>query len=193
MDAFNIQDLANLLKPPPEDESSSEDDLPPSGLTKLGPGSIGTKVSISTSNQEHNHSQRELLKESDCIWREDELALQKVPYDPHEDPREKPAYDIIYQQSVTPEDIFLQIGPKTPASASCEAMVLKIDMPGELSSEICCDVKKQHMDVRSPRYRLALPLPHPVHHKICKAQWNESTSQLIVTLYLDREYDFINF
>lgn len=36
MDAFNIQDLANLLKPPPEDESSSEDDLPPSGLTKLG-------------------------------------------------------------------------------------------------------------------------------------------------------------
>jgi len=35
-------------------------------------------------------------------------------------------YEILYKQSVTTEDMFLQMGNKTPSTASCEDMVVSI-------------------------------------------------------------------
>jgi hypothetical protein len=35
-------------------------------------------------------------------------------------------YDIIYKQAVTSEDMFLGMGNKNPATASCEDMVVSI-------------------------------------------------------------------
>lgn len=36
------------------------------------------------------------------------------------------SYDIVYKQAVTSEDIFLGMGNKTPATASCEDMVVSL-------------------------------------------------------------------
>ena len=33
-------------------------------------------------------------------------------------------YDIVHKQAITAEDMFLQMGNKTPSSASCEDMVV---------------------------------------------------------------------
>lgn len=35
-------------------------------------------------------------------------------------------YDILYSQAVTSEDIFLQMGNKTPATSSCENMTVSV-------------------------------------------------------------------
>jgi hypothetical protein len=42
----------------------------------------------------------------------------------------QPEYEIVYKQKVTSEDIYLQMGNKTPATASCEDMIVKIKLPG---------------------------------------------------------------
>lgn len=41
--------------------------------------------------------------------------------------------------------------------------------------------------------KLGLHLPHPVDHKIGKAQWDGDKHVLTVTLRMVREYDAFNF
>ncbi|CAG5051414.1 unnamed protein product [Parnassius apollo] len=58
--------------------------------------------------------------------------------------RKTPEYSMNYQQSVSAEDVFLQIGPKTPSSASCENLIVKIKMLGDKKEniELSVDTKK---------------------------------------------------
>lgn len=85
------------------------------------------------------------------------------------------------------------MGPKTPLTSSCEAMVIDVKMPGDRMPDICTDVTNDAVDVRSPKYRLHVPFPHNVHKQMSKAVWNSTTSTLTVTVFLKREFDDINF
>lgn len=85
------------------------------------------------------------------------------------------------------------MGPKTPLTSSCEAMVIDVKMPGERMSDICTDVTDNAVDLRSAKYRLHVPFPHNVHKQMSKASWNSMTSTLTVTVFLKREFDFVNF
>lgn len=72
-------------------------------------------------------------------------------------------------------------------------MVLTVDLKGEKKTDIDLNVTKQHLDLRSPLYRLSLPLPHPISPDRSSADWTDSKATLTVYLSLDREYDFVNF
>ena len=85
------------------------------------------------------------------------------------------------------------MGNKTPTTASCESMVVTINMKNENKQDVDCHISKQQLDIRSPKYRLSLPLPHPVDNDNCSAEWDIATDTLRVTLMLNRELDFINF
>lgn len=54
--------------------------------------------------------------------------MEEIPegivYDTKDDPRIEPEYDISYKQKITTEDVFLQMGNKSPATASCEEMIV---------------------------------------------------------------------
>lgn len=64
-------------------------------------------------------------KETKDIWDIDDVP-EGIVYDTKDDPRIQPDYDISYKQKITTEDIFLQMGNKTPATASCEEMMVII-------------------------------------------------------------------
>jgi hypothetical protein len=75
--------------------------------------------------------------------------------DDYDDGREAPDYEIIYKQKVTSEDIYLGMGDKTPGSASCESIIVRIEMPLASSvSELDLDVKPRWLLLRSPQYKL---------------------------------------
>ncbi|KDR16238.1 hypothetical protein L798_09656 [Zootermopsis nevadensis] len=125
-----------------------------------------------------------------AIWDESEIPDVDVD-DTSTDPREKPDFDIKYRQAVTPEDVYLQMGGKSAGTASCEDLVVSVQLPGETRGQVNLSVTRQRLDVRSPRYRLSFALPHPVNPNLCRAEWLNSA--LEITLRMDREFDFINF
>lgn len=85
------------------------------------------------------------------------------------------------------------MGGKTPATSSCEDMIVTVDMPGEKFKNIDIKITKDKLDLLSPQYKLNIPLPHPVDAQKGNAKWDADKEKLIITLRMDREFDYINF
>ncbi|CAE1329074.1 Protein PIH1D3 [Acanthosepion pharaonis] len=181
----DIRSLANLLKQPEEDSDSDGEQLY-QGSASLGPGNIGE-----TKKQEKPTFKKDLSQSKD-IWHPEEINAGSE-FDSLSDPRPQPEYEILYKQSVTTEDIFLQMGNKTPNTSSCENMIIKIKLPNTEMKNITLDVKSIFLDVRTPKYKLGLHLPNPVKEQESTAQWDSDQESLIVTLKLNREFDFLNY
>lgn len=188
MEGFNIQALHSLLTND-EDNSDSEDERPSNDMSRMGPADFVPKKSSSESAAPAQ--QKPATKPKD-IWDTDEVA-EGAEYEDIHDTRPQPEYDILYKQAISSEEMFLQMGNKTPATSSCEDMVVKITLPNTKIGDVKLDVKKKFLDVRAPRYKLGLHLPHPCDHENGKAQWDGTKSLLIVTLRMTRDYDFMNF
>lgn len=114
---------------------------------KLGPGSIGSKPKETTETTEKKNIYTK--KQSKNIWEEEEVEAG-AEFDTSDDPRVQPEYDIVYKQKLTSEEMFLQMGSKTPATSSCEDMVVKIKLPGvEKVSEIDVNTYEKFLDCRT--------------------------------------------
>lgn len=179
-----INALAGLLKP--QHDESDDDDQPTSSAAKLGPGSIGPPVKQGTKKVPDQK------KDTKDIWNAEEVPEGAEFEDGYDDPRPQPEFDIIFKQAVTTEDMFLQMGNKTPSSVCCEDMLVKITLPDTKLADVDLDVKDKYLACRTPTYKLGLHLPHPVDSKNGKAQWDGTKELLTVTLRIVREYDFLN-
>ncbi len=60
-------------------------------------------------------------------------------------------YEMHYKQRITTEDVFLQMGNKNPSSASCEDLVITIQLPDTKLAEIILDITKLFLDCRCPK------------------------------------------
>ena len=102
-------------------------------------------------------------KNSD-IWTLDEVPEegQEGVGDAYDDPRPQPKYDIKFKQAITPEDMFLGMSGKTPASSSCDELVVSIELPDTSMKDVELDVTRETLDLRAPNYRLFIYLPHNV-------------------------------
>ncbi|XP_076183996.1 dynein axonemal assembly factor 6 [Ptiloglossa arizonensis] len=187
---MGYQDLKALqdLISPTKDNSDSEDDLPQAGARKLGPGDINVQ---SVTTGQHMGPHAPLNEGADDIWHSSEIDA--VQNSETYDPREVPEYEMKFKQSVTPEDVFLGIGFKTPGTASCEWLSVVVKMPHESRDNVELTIESEAIDVRSPRYRLHLATPHPVDPSASSAKWHGDVSALEVTLKLVRELDRVNF
>lgn len=164
------------------------------GPGDIKPNKVKIKMTVSDNGDTENKDNTENCQEDPkSIWCLSEVPEVPVSDDASYDPRQRPDYDIKFRQAVGSEDIFLGLGRKTPATASCETMVLTMDLKGEKKVDIDLHITKQHLDLRSPLYRLSLPLPHPINPDKSSAEWIDAKSVLTVHLTLDREYDFANF
>lgn len=85
------------------------------------------------------------------------------------------------------------MGGKTPGTASCENMVIGINLPGEKRQNVDLKITCERLELLSPRFRLNIPLPHPVDPQKGNAQFDTAEEKLVVTLVLRREFDYINF
>lgn len=198
--------LQELLKEPERDSSDSEpDDRVPNFSTKItAPSTSALDPSQKPTNEsnEPNKSSNgpssfhrfqngvENTAQTFSEWQEQEESLNDEL-----ETRRAPEYRIVYKQSVTPSDIYLQMGNKTPATSSCEEMCLEILMPNETVSidRMELDVSSETIDLRTPNYRLKLPLCQPIDPDRGRANWNDNEKILRITLHMKREYDFINF
>lgn len=71
-------------------------------------------------------------------------------FDMKDDPRIAPDFDIVYKQSLATEEIYLQMGNKTPSTASCEDMIVRIKLPGiSKLSEIDLEIYEKFLDCRT--------------------------------------------
>lgn len=109
--------------------------------------------------------------------------------------RKIPEYRISYKQSVSPEDIFLRMGNKTAATASCEEMWVEIDLPDEMTQidQMHLDVGPLEIELRTAIYHLKLALVQRIDVDRSKASWITEQKVLRLMLRMKREYDFINF
>ena len=83
------------------------------------------------------------------IWDENEVE-EGAEFDTSDDPRAQPDYEIIYKQKVTTEEMFLQMGNKTPATSSCEDMIAKIKLPGvQKLADIDLNLFEKFLDCRT--------------------------------------------
>lgn len=85
------------------------------------------------------------------------------------------------------------MGLKNPTTASCEDMIITIELPGENRQNVDLKIKQENLKLISPKFYLDLPLPHPVDPQKGNAKFDNDTRKLIVTLRMDREFDVVNF
>jgi hypothetical protein len=96
--------------------------------------------------QFYNFKEKRVTKD---IWNVDEVE-EGAEYDNSDDSRPQPEYEIIYKQDLTSEELFLGMSNKTPATSSCEYMIVKIQLPGTKKiSEIDVNVFDKFLDCRT--------------------------------------------
>lgn len=182
-----IQALQNLIAPK-KDDSDSDDDLRQNESRRKG------DIDVQKGIPSDCKKPRDPLKgKNDDIWHPSEVSTAVTSNLESNDPREVPEYDMKFKQTVKPEDIFLNMGFKTPGSASCEWLSISVKLPQEAQDKIELSVHSESIDIRSPRYRLHLPTPHQVDPNASNAKWHSSTCTLEINLRLLRELDDINF
>ncbi|RZB38734.1 uncharacterized protein BDFB_006908 [Asbolus verrucosus] len=184
-DFYDIQQLVKLFNPPRDDdnfdsdndneENATKDEATPANpkTTKVNP-----YAKIELERQEHDITDDTILPPQDEV---------------SSDWKKTPKWNISYRQKVTASDVFLQMGAKTPATASCEDMIVTIDLPGEHMQNMDIKVLTQSLEVSSPNFSLKIPLPQLVHPQKGDAKWDKDEEKLTITLRMEREFDFVNF
>lgn len=181
--ASSIEALCTLLNNAEEEDQN--EGLSPSSV--VNPGDIGP---LRPASKVHTPLQKD--KSSKEIWNISEVP-EGSEFDDFLDPREQPEYEILFKQRVGSEDIFLGMNRKDPSTACCEDLVVKIQLPNTKASDMSLDIRRKFLDLRTPKYKLGLHLPHPVNEKTGKAQFKVDTETLEVTLTMVRDLDFVNF
>ena len=63
-----------------------------------------------------------------------------------------------------------------------EDVVVRVELPGELLTEVTLEVTSTTLNLASPTYYLHLTLPRPVNQRKGVATWDPTTHTLVVTL-----------
>lgn len=194
MDPNSIHLLKNLFEKCNGESSSDSEDEEKLPSSAFGPGDIKPKKAEIKNSLENPllkkvETKDEIAKsmeEWEQMQRDDEEAL---------DTRKSPEYSIVYKQAITTEDVYLQMGLKTPATSSCEDMIVDIKLPDETVGidRMELVLEEGHVDLKTPVYRLKLTLPSKVSPAKSRAQFDVDKKILKLTLRMNREYDFVNF
>jgi hypothetical protein len=196
MDVNSIELLKNLFEKCGGEKSSSDSEN--EGGPSFGPGDIksGKKKKSEIVKTLENPLLKAIDGAAGCAIRSMEEWEQSQKEDEElVDSRIQPEYAITYKQSVTTEEIYLQMGFKTPATSSCEDMVVEIKMPDETATidQMDLSVEEEKVELKTSIYRLKLMLPHKVSPSKGKAEYDSTKKILKLTLRMNREHDFINF
>ncbi|ROL52076.1 Protein PIH1D3 [Anabarilius grahami] len=186
--AHDLQALSALLSPNDEDEEEDLQKVKP--VAKMGPGHIGSPAAAS--GEKHKEGSTAYVKKnSKGIWDEDEVT-EGAHFVDLADPRPQPEYEIVLKQSVGTEDLFLGLSGKDPSSMCCDSMLVRVKLPDTKASDLVLDVRETFLDLRTPKYKLGLHLPHPVHKHEGNARFIMEREELEITLPMNRPMDCIN-
>ena len=195
-DVESIHLLKNLFKQCRLDggnSSDSENEGDFSGISQ-GPGSFKPKKS-ELKNTLENTLLMKVEGEVAGLQSMEDWMKQQAGDEELLDSRKQPNYTIVYKQAVTTEDMYLQMGLKTPATSSCEDIIVDIQLPDETVGidRMDLQVEPNTVELQTPVYRLNLSLPHKVDPKKSRAAFDPVKKTLKLTLRMNRELDFVNF
>ncbi|XP_007236695.2 protein PIH1D3 [Astyanax mexicanus] len=191
----NLQALSVLLssqqqQEQEEQDSDGEDPQNMKPMARMGPGHISASSSASTKQIKEVNSAYLKMNTKD-IWDEEEVT-EGTHLEDLTDPRPQPEYEIILQQKVGTEDLFLGMSRKDPSSMCCESMLVKVKLPDTKACDVTLDVRETFLDLRTKKYKLGLHLPHPVHSGEGSARFITERAELEITLPMNRPMDCIN-
>jgi dynein assembly factor 6, axonemal len=116
--------------------------------TALTPGSFGAPKKASSDGG----TSKTKNKDPKDIWDEDEVPLEEsILLEDVLDSRPRPRYEILYKQMVGSEDVFLGLGDRSPSSADCSHMTVKIHFPGHSMKDLDLDVTKNKLRAESTK------------------------------------------
>jgi hypothetical protein len=121
------------------------------------------------------------------IWNIDEIPTEDAVVN-YRDDRPCPRYEFSYKQLVGTQDTFLGLGDKTPSSADCSHLIVKVHFPGCKMKDLDLDVTKERIKVESKTLRLFTYLPVAVDKDNGNAKFDTSKEVLTVTLPILREF-----
>ncbi|CAI2380599.1 unnamed protein product [Moneuplotes crassus] len=194
-----MESLANLLGADREEEPEHQFG------SALNPGTLDgkkkeelakprAKIEVKVNNRDAKGGIKEELidesvkdearnKERD-IWTDQEVNLQSEDMP---DDRAEPHYEVLHKQNVGTEDVFLGLSEKDPSSNCSDGLLMKIHLPGCKLKDIDCDVKEQSVHVQSQFHVLNHILPYPVDKENGKAQWEQKSETLRLTLPIKKK------
>lgn len=187
MDKFynpsNLLLLHKLLNPENSDSDSEVDDrVPTSTITSKTPKSVSTSPQFSPKEIGVSVAVAASKGEPQTFEEFEKLEAELIATEL--DHRISPDYNIIYKQTVSPEDIYLPISDKTPATIHCEEICIEIHLPNETVNidQMELDVRDTSVDLQTPIYRLNVPFPQQIDPDHGKAEWHEAKKLLMLTL-----------
>lgn len=172
----NLKLLHNLLNPENSDSEAEIDDRVPKTIISLTTAESVFKSQFSSEKSGQPSTEPQTIDE----WEEREVLLVASELE-H---RISPEYNIIYKQTVSPEDIYLPLSTKTPATTSCEEICIEIHMPNEIADidRMVLDVRDTGADLQTPIYHLNVPFPQQIDPDHGKAEWHQAKKLLTLTL-----------
>jgi len=185
---FNdISGLSNLMEESRkalEKESTSSQPPKPTqpSIIKMGNNN-------NSNDNNNNNNNNDTSKKS--IWNMEEIPSEDAVGSIPQDDRPCPRYEYSYKQEVGTEDTFLGMTNKTPSSAHCSHLVVKIHFPNTTMKDIDLDVTKNRIKAESKTLRLFTYLPVEVDSDKGSAKFDTKKSLLIVTLPIIHEFDML--
>ncbi|XP_052047872.1 dynein axonemal assembly factor 6 [Apodemus sylvaticus] len=182
--ASALRALSSLLNPEEEDGFDFEQGQCSFTIGAMGPGNIGPPKA-----KESKAIPEPRSDESENIWSPEEVP-EGAEHDDIWDVREIPDYEIVFQQTVGTEDVYLGLTRKDPSTACCQELVVKIKLPNTNPSEIQIDIQEMLLDLRTPKNKLLVNFPQPVERNSAKASYIWEAETLEVRMTLQRDWDF---
>ncbi|XP_021030157.1 protein PIH1D3 [Mus caroli] len=182
--AWALQALSSLLNPEEEDGSDFEQGQCSFTIGAMSPGNIGPPKAKESKAIPESRSD-----ESENIWNPEEVP-EGAEHDDIWDVREIPDYEIVFQQTVGTEDVYLGLTRKDPSTACCQELVVKIKLPNTNPSEIQIDIQEMLLDLRTPKKKLLVNFPQPVERNSAKASYIWEAETLEVRMTVQRDLDF---
>ncbi|GFY50384.1 hypothetical protein TNIN_280101 [Trichonephila inaurata madagascariensis] len=177
--ASDIRGLVKLFNVKDEDSDDERDNK----ISKTPHSQQKIRITECSNEQNkvvQNSNYYKKLEKSKDIWCYDEVLDEDYDEDQNKD---KPPYEMIYQQDVTPDDIYLQLNGKGPGSISCECLLVKIKLDGTSSiDEINLKISEDSLICKTKKYYLDLCFPKLVDLEKCTAKWNQLNKLLEVKL-----------
>ena len=184
----DISSLSTLLEASreAEGEKAKQQAVPP---VALGTTVVRTSgAGVAASGREGGGGGGDKKKKETSIWAIDDVPLEDALIGVTDD-RPCPRHEFCYKQQVGTEDTFLGLGDKSPSSASCSHLVIKVHFPGSTMKDLDLDVTKNRIKAESKTHKLFTYLPVTVDSDKGKAQFDKQKELLTVTLPIINEWE----
>lgn len=166
-----------------KDSAKSHSDWHSSKAAQITPGNVGSIAARALQPAAPQNA-----TDSNAIWDDGELD-EDDGFD-QDDGRATADYELIYKQRVSPQDMFLGIDPtRSPGTASCEDLVIRIQLPETKGSDLDLDVKRTKLTLRTPKHKLRVHLPKSVDNERGAAKWISDKCVLEVALPVVDDWD----